>query len=300
MTGPGEMHQTRHASLRRCQIPQQNASEHRSDRCVWCDAPKTILVTLKSAQNRSSCELNYNCTLPELRKDPVTGRWVIIATDRARPSEFLRAPVVAKAKDGCPFCAGHEDRTPPEILSYRDGADKWNLRVVPNKFPALRVEGTLDRSGEGLYDKMSGIGAHEVIIECPEHKVSLAQLPEKNVEDLFWAFRDRIQDLKRDTRLRYVLLFKNHGEAAGASLEHSHSQLIALPVVPVLVQEEIDGGRRYFEFKERCVYCDMLRQEASGGTPRHPRNRRNYGAGALRRPLSVRNLGGSARPQFTL
>lgn len=202
--------------------------------------------------------------MPELRKDPITGRWVIIAADLARrPSEFLRVPVVAKAKAGCPFCAGHEDQTPPEILSYRDGGNQWKLRVVPNKFPALRVEGVLDRSGEGLYDKMSGIGAHEVIIECPDHKVSLAQLPEKRVEDLFWAFRDRIQDLKRDTRLRYVLLFKNHGEAAGASLEHSHSQLIALPVVPVQVQEEIDGGRRYFEFKERCVYCDMVRQEAS-------------------------------------
>lgn len=204
--------------------------------------------------------------MPELRKDPITGRWVIIATDLARrPSEFVRTPVVAKAKAGCPFCAGHEDQTPPEILSYRDGGNRWNLRVIPNKYPALRVEGVLDRAGEGLYDKMTGIGAHEVIIECPEHKISLAQLTDKHVEDLFWAFRDRIQDLKRDTRLRYVLLFKNHGEAAGASLEHSHSQLIALPVVPVQVQEEIDGGLRYFKFKERCVYCDMVRQEASGG-----------------------------------
>jgi len=199
--------------------------------------------------------------LPELRKDPITGRWVIIATDLARrPSEFVRVPVVAKSKT-CQFCAGHETETPPEILSYRGPDDRWNLRVVPNKFPALRVEGILERDGEGLYDKMSGIGAHEVIIESPEHKVSLAQLPEKRVEDLFWAVRDRILDLKRDTRLRYVLLFKNHGEAAGASLEHSHSQLIALPVVPAQVQEEIDGGLRYYQFKERCVYCDIVRQE---------------------------------------
>ncbi len=199
--------------------------------------------------------------MPELRKDPITGRWVIIATDLARrPSEFVRVPIVAKAKS-CQFCAGREAETPPEILSYRGAGDRWNLRVVPNKFPALRVEGLLERDGEGLYDKMSGIGAHEVIIESPEHKVSLAQLPEKRVEDLFWAFRDRILDLKRDTRLRYVLLFKNHGEAAGASLEHSHSQLIALPVVPVQVQEEIDGGLRYYKFKERCVYCDIVRQE---------------------------------------
>ena len=204
--------------------------------------------------------------MPQLRRDPVTGRWVIISTDRARrPGDFVRTHVVAKSKDDCPFCAGHEEQTPPEILSYRDNANQWHLRVVPNKFPALRVEGLLDRSGEGLYDRMTGVGAHEVIIESPEHKVSLAQLSEKRVEDLFWAFRDRILDLKRDERLRYILLFKNHGEPAGASLEHSHSQLIALPVVPIQVQEEIEGGRRYYGFKERCVFCDIVRQEAADG-----------------------------------
>jgi UDPglucose--hexose-1-phosphate uridylyltransferase len=204
--------------------------------------------------------------LPEIRKDPITGRWVIIATDPVRrPSQFLRVPVVASYGD-CQFCAGSEDQTPPEVLSYRDGSNQWTLRVVPNKFPALRVEGVLERQGEGLYDKMSGIGAHEVIIESPEHKLSLAELTDRHVENLFWAFRDRILDLKRDTRLRYVLLFKNHGERAGASLEHSHSQIIALPVVPVQVQEELDGSLRYFEFKQRCVYCDIVRQEcASGG-----------------------------------
>ena len=190
---------------------------------------------------------------------------MIVSTDLTRrPGQFLRVPVVAKTKS-CQFCAGHEDETPPEVLSYRDGSNHWTLRVVPNKYPALRVEGAIEREGEGMFDKMSGIGAHEVIIECPDHKISLADLTDKNVENLFWAFRDRILDLKRDIRLRYVLLFKNHGEGAGASLEHSHSQLIALPVVPVQVQDEIDGGLRYYKFKERCVYCDMLRQEAASG-----------------------------------
>jgi len=206
--------------------------------------------------------------MPELRKDPVTGRWVIISTERARrPTDFIRSHVRPKPGGVCPFCPGQEAATPPEILSYREnGGDRWNLRVVPNKFPALRVEGLLDREAEGLYDRMSGVGAHEVIIESPEHKVALSELPEKRVEDLFWAFRDRILDLKRDTRLRYVLLFKNHGEAAGASLEHSHSQLIALPVVPIQVLEEIEGGKRYYAFKERCVFCDIVRQESVSGT----------------------------------
>jgi UDPglucose--hexose-1-phosphate uridylyltransferase len=155
------------------------------------------------------------------------------------------------------------------VLAYRNGTAPnqpgWHLRVVPNKFPALRVEGNLEREGEGIYDKMNGIGAHEVLIEAPEHNLTLANLPEKRVEELFWAFRDRVLDLKRDKRLRYILLFKNHGEAAGASLEHSHSQLIALPVVPKRVLEEMDGARRYFEFKERCIYCDIVRHEAADG-----------------------------------
>jgi UDPglucose--hexose-1-phosphate uridylyltransferase len=209
--------------------------------------------------------------LPELRKDPITGRWVIIATDRAkRPTDFVRNAVVPVGSANCPFCSGHEHKTPPEVLAYRNGGRAnepgWTLRVVPNKFPALRVEGDVTREGEGIYDRMNGVGAHEVFIESAEHVVSIGELNEKQIEDLFWAFRDRINDLKRDKRLRYVILFKNHGEAAGASLEHAHSQLIALPVVPKRVQEELDGARRYHDFRERCVYCDIVRQEVEENT----------------------------------
>jgi len=208
--------------------------------------------------------------LPELRKDPVTGRWVIIATERARrPSDFVREQVAPKGTRFCPFCAGNEPKTPPEIFAYRDSGGPnepgWNLRVIANKFPALRVEGELNRQGEGIYDKMNGVGAHEVLIETPEHMVTLSDLPEKQIERLFWAFRERILDLRKDVRLTYILLFKNHGEAAGASLEHTHSQLIALPVVPKRVQEEMDGARRYYDFRERCIYCDIVRQDAEQG-----------------------------------
>ena len=139
----------------------------------------------------------------------------------------------------------------------------------PNKFPVLRVEGTLTRKAEGLYDKMDGVGAHEVIIESPDHFQTLADMPEKRVEDLFWAYRDRVLDLRRDVRLRYLLLCKNHGEAAGAVLEHTHSQLIALPIVPKRVQEELEGARKYFEYKERCVYCDIVAQEADSVSSPH-------------------------------
>jgi UDPglucose--hexose-1-phosphate uridylyltransferase len=137
--------------------------------------------------------------------------------------------------------------------------------VVPNKFPALQVEGNLDREGEGLFDRMNGIGAHEVIIETPDHDKTLAGMSEPEIERLLWAFRERVLDLKRDRRFRYILLFKNHGAAAGATLEHGHSQLIALPIVPDFVREEIDGARQHYTAKERCVFCDIIRQEIAAG-----------------------------------
>jgi UDPglucose--hexose-1-phosphate uridylyltransferase len=209
--------------------------------------------------------------LPELRKDPVTGRWVIIATDRAkRPTDFVRDKVQIRGIGFCPFCTGNESKTPPEVLAYRSAgtqpnAPGWTLRVVPNKFPALGIEGTLNRQGEGLYDKMNGIGAHEVIIETSDHRLTLATMPVNRIEDVLWAYRDRIMDLKKDTRFKYILIFKNHGEAAGATLEHTHSQLIALPVVPKRVLEEIEGAREYYGYKERCIFCDIIRQEAETG-----------------------------------
>lgn len=205
--------------------------------------------------------------MPELRKDPIIGRWVIIATERAkRPHDYPSDPVIIQGGQFCPFCYGNEEKTPPEIMAYRANGTPpntpgWNLRVVPNKFPALGIEGELERTGEGLFDRMSGIGAHEVIIESPDHEATLTQLPEKRVEDVLWAYRDRIVDLKKDKRFKYVLIFKNHGAAAGASLEHSHTQLIALPIVPKRVREEVDGAKQYYMMKERCIFCDIIHQE---------------------------------------
>jgi UDPglucose--hexose-1-phosphate uridylyltransferase len=209
--------------------------------------------------------------MPELRKDAVTGRWVIISTERRkRPSDFrLERPAIIR-EEFCPFCTGREQMTPPEVLAFRhNGSGQngpgWDLRVVPNKFPALQVEGSLDRQGEGLFDRMNGIGAHEVIIESPDHGKTLASMSEAEIGQVLWAFRERIADLKRDIRFRYILVFKNHGAAAGATLEHSHSQLIALPIVPDFVREEIEGAKQHFAAKERCVFCDIIRQEVTAG-----------------------------------
>ncbi len=203
--------------------------------------------------------------MPELRKDPITGRWVIISSDRGkRPTEF--ADQRARKRGGfCPFCAGNERTTPREVLAYRENGQPdgpgWRLRVVPNKFPALQIEGDLNKQGEGIFDKMNGLGAHEVIIENPDHNATLATLPGKAMEEVLWAYRDRMEDLKKDKRFQYTLIFKNEGLIAGATLEHSHSQLIALPIVPIQVQEEIDGCRRHYDLKERCIFCDIIRQE---------------------------------------
>src|SRR5712671_4755602 len=209
--------------------------------------------------------------MPELRRDPVIGRWVIISTDRQkRPHDFHFERAAATGRAGCPFCPGHEAMTPPEVLAYRPGGGAantpgWDVRVVPNKFPALQVEGTLDREGDGLFDRMNGIGAHEVIIETPDHSKTLATMSEPEIERVLWAFRDRVLDLKQDRRFRYILLFKNHGAAAGATLEHTHSQLIALPIVPDFVREEVEGAKRHFADKERCVFCDIIHQEVTAG-----------------------------------
>lgn len=208
--------------------------------------------------------------MPQFRKDPVTSRWVITATEDAKgPNDFVREP--GRVRTGmCPFCPGNEDKTPDEVLAYREpgkpaNSDGWWLRVVPNKFPALRLEGELTRAGDGMYDLMNGIGAHEVIIESPDHNASFATFGQRQVEEVLWAYRDRALELKKDSRFRYVLLFKNHGREAGASVDHPHSQLIALPIVPKRVNEELNGAQMYYKFKERCVFCDIIRQELTVG-----------------------------------
>ena len=204
--------------------------------------------------------------MPELRKDPVLDRWVIISTDRGkRPIDFIEEMQIKKPEFS-PFTHGNEHMTPPEIYSIRTNntppnSPGWSLRVVPNKYPALRVEGDLYRRGDGIFDMMNGIGAHEVIIETPDKDKSLADLDMGFIQDLFRVFKERIIDLKKDLRLKSIIVFKNHGFAAGASLNHSHSQLIATPIIPKMVAEEIEGAQSYYKLKERCIFCDIILQE---------------------------------------
>jgi len=208
--------------------------------------------------------------MPELRKDPIIGRWVIIATERTkRPTDF-KTDAPAPSGSFCPFCQGNEDKTPPEILAYRTAGTLpnkpgWRLRVVPNKFPALQIEGSLDKRGVGVYDRMNGIGAHEVIIETPEHHLTITDLATEQITDILWAYRDRLTDLKRDIRFNYGMVFKNVGKVAGASLEHTHSQIIVLPTAPRTVVDEMRGGKQFYDYRGRCIFCDIIQQELESG-----------------------------------
>lgn len=204
--------------------------------------------------------------MPELRKDPVINRWVIIATERAKRPHDFTLPREEKKGGFCPFDYGNEHTTPPEIMAFRPADTEpntpgWWIRVVPNKFPALDPSLTPERYGHGMYDAMKGFGAHEVVIETPDHNTNMALMNIKQVEEIIWAYKHRYEDLVRRDGIKYVLIFKNHGSLAGASLEHPHSQIIATPIVPKRVHEELVGSREYYSFKERCVFCDMINQE---------------------------------------
>jgi len=204
--------------------------------------------------------------MPELRKDPIIGRWVIIATERGkRPSDFM-GEVAAPRGGFCPLCPGNEDKTPPEVYALRpDGSGPnspgWRLRIVKNKFPALVASEPLEHGQVGIYDWMSGVGDHEVIIETPHHDRKMADFEVSEVEDVLIAFRERIRVARQDRRFQYVMVFKNHGSPAGASLDHAHSQLVALPIVPKRVAEEVQGAKAHYLETKTCIFCDIINQE---------------------------------------
>lgn len=211
----------------------------------------------------------------ELRFDPIRNRWVIISTERARrPSDYTVANnqtnTIDKGMIACPFCEGSEDKTPPEIFAIRRNQSKpnspgWRVRVVPNKYPALQIEDGAFRYATGIFDVVSGAGAHEVIIETPDHNKGLGDLDVDWITDVLISFRERIKDLFLDPRLRYVLIFKNHKAQAGASIAHTHSQLIATPMVPPVLKQELTVCRENYRAKERCLICDLIKQEIEFG-----------------------------------
>lgn len=205
--------------------------------------------------------------MTELRRDPIMGQWVIVHTqDSWGPERYEKELRRRERLATCQFCPGKEFMTPPEIEAIRPAgspanAPGWRVRVVPNRFPALRIEGNLDELQEGVYTSFNGIGAHEVLIETPLHDKNLAELADEEMANVISKYQSRLVDLRRDKRFKYIVLFRNYGESAGATVGHPHSQIIALPMVPKYVLQELQGAQKYYEENGRCVYCDILAQE---------------------------------------
>jgi len=187
----------------------------------------------------------------ELRRDPITQSWVNV-------EDVELAPLPGGA---CPLCPGQESQCPQTLYRYPYGGPGWQVRVTPHLWPLYRIEGNLQRVAEGVYDRMRSLGAHEIVVEHPDHHLRLSQQTEENVAQVLRAYRARVEDLKKDRRFRYVTVLRNQGELAGQDLEHPHSQITATPFIPRRVGYELRSSLRYYALKERCLICDMARQE---------------------------------------
>lgn len=210
--------------------------------------------------------------MSEIRQDVTTGEWVIMASERAkRPSDFESnrdSPPVPAYLSSCPFCPGNETKTPGETLSYlNDGTGKWQVRSFINRYPALTPDGSRERRKEGeLFTSMDGVGIHEVLVEGPMHNRILAMMDVSEVESVLRAYRERYRELIELSFVQMVLIFKNHGQSAGTSLEHPHSQIIATPLVPRHVRMRCDVAIRYHDHTCRCLYSDIVASEKRQGT----------------------------------
>ena len=207
---------------------------------------------------------------PEFRRDPLHNTWVVFAPKRQRrPQDF--GPAVMQAVRIDPFTSGNERMTPFEVFAIREENTRpneagWRVRVVPNRYPAMEIEGPLVGSPVGPYDHLSGIGAHEVVIETPESDRALEELPVPLIAEVLVAWRERINDLDRDLRFQHIYIFKNVGPAAGASMAHAHSQIVALPIIPPLVEGKLVRAREHFERTQRSVFSDILHTEREDGS----------------------------------
>lgn len=194
----------------------------------------------------------------ELRKDPLLGRWVAVLSKSLPPSEYQVLENITESD--CLLCPGKEGETPAEITSIKEDG-RWLVRVIPHFNPIFQIEGDLGRRGVGMYDRMNNIGANEIVIETPEHERSPEDLGIDQINRVLNVYRDRLADLEKDARLRYVFIYKNRGRAAGAIFSHPHSQVVATPIIPKRIKEELDGAKQYYAYKERCIFCDMMREE---------------------------------------
>jgi UDPglucose--hexose-1-phosphate uridylyltransferase len=204
--------------------------------------------------------------MPEIRQNMATKEWVIISTERAkRPDQFVKTGEKQTAdrpalNPDCPFCPGNEAKTPPELFRIEHNGT-WSVRVIPNKFAALSSVGEPDRVYDGVRREINGVGHHEVILETPFHNKTLGLLSPGEATDVVTTYRERYLNAVSDPRVQLVILFKNHGDAAGTSLEHPHSQMIATPIVPSQIRHRLQDALVFSDDHGACVYCTMQKEE---------------------------------------
>jgi len=189
----------------------------------------------------------------ELRQDITTRSWILTGK---------REGGSASKDNRCPFCRGSEDLTPKTITAFYNQSGEWNVRVFSDKSPVFQIEGNLERQAEGMFDKMRNIGAHELIVESPKHGISLPSLSENEIVDVLRMYGARVSDLKRDSRFKYIHIFKNHGSLASSAIDHLHSHIVAIPVIPARVEKELRWAKKHYDMKGRCLYCDIIYQES--------------------------------------
>ncbi|HNX75175.1 MAG TPA: galactose-1-phosphate uridylyltransferase [Candidatus Rifleibacterium sp.] len=204
--------------------------------------------------------------MPQLRKDPVLKQWVIISPERGkRPSDFKRSEVTPDDPHKCPFCEGNEAKTPPETLSFRTSGTLanhkgWWVRVIPDSSPILKPDGDSDREGIGMFDAMNSIGVHEMVIESPNHTTTIQSASIEQVREVIWAYKQRLLEIKKNPRYKHFMIVKNSGEGV-SSFTHSHSHIVATPIIPKRIEEELEGAREYYHYHDRCLFCDIIKQE---------------------------------------
>jgi UDPglucose--hexose-1-phosphate uridylyltransferase len=203
--------------------------------------------------------------MAELRQNVLTREWVIISPERAkRPDEFARKKngehVLPEYVADCPFCVGNEHLTLDELYRLPEKGE-WKVRVIPNKFPALTSHGERVRRVDGIYRSMTAVGFHEVIVEHRLHNITIALMSDEEIADILRVYRQRYNDIKNDSRIEAIILFKNHGEGAGTSVSHPHSQIVATPIVPNQIRSRMEEAIRYFDDTGECPCCRTVKDE---------------------------------------
>ena len=207
--------------------------------------------------------------MPELRRDPITRGWGIVAPERQRrPSDFF-TQTSKKEAGHCPFCSINDDGETKPLQRFSGSTESgkdWEITVIPDKYPLLNPEESHEGFGDGMYDLLGGYGHHELVIESNDHFACFESMSLQNIEGVFSAYQQRMIQLAKDTRVSHVLITRNTGHYAGANIHHPHSHIVGLPIVPKKIFEEMEGAGTYFDYRERCLFCDIIAQETEEQT----------------------------------